>query len=307
MWFLGWGGQENNSLPSTTVTASDGVPLHTEIVDNGIGSATIIFCHGYLLDMRSWEPHRVAFADQQRLVLWDHRGHGKSGWGRPPNATVDQLGQDLFAVLRDTAPSGPVVLVGHSMGGMAILGLAESHPELFGDRVRGAALIGTSAGGLADVTLGLPVRAARPLHQAVRSGLWLLRHQPPVMDEVRRAAGAVSLRLLSRRYLLGATPGSEATTRALASGPIAVAAEVFSEFDRFDKHDVLSALSRVHTVVMVGERDNITPKSHSEELARAIPGARLVVFPGAGHLVALERAPEVAGWLRRLLDEIAAD
>lgn len=301
MWFLG-SGRNETPVPNAGVTASDGVPLHVEVV--GTGPVTIVFCHGYLLDSHSWDLQRVAFGRRERMVFWDQRGHGRSGWGNPPNATVDQLGRDLFSVLEATAAPGPVVLVGHSMGGMAILGLAESHPELFGDRVRGVALIATSAGGLSSVTMGLPVRAAYLLHQTVRSSLWVLRRQPLVVDSIRRATGVLSLRL-TRRYLFGtAEPVPDSTTQALASTPIAVVAEFFSELDSFDKRAALSALGRAHTVVMVGERDSITPLNHSEQLAKAIPGARLVVIPEAGHLVTLERSEKVNARLRRLLGDI---
>ena len=51
-------------------------------------------------------------------------------------------------MLDAVVPDGPVVLVGHSMGGMTIVALAEQHPELFGDRIVGVALISTTAGGL---------------------------------------------------------------------------------------------------------------------------------------------------------------
>lgn len=303
MWFLGSGRDETPAgTDRTTVTASDGVPLDVEVV--GSGPVTMVFCHGYLLDSRSWDLQRAAFGRRERLVFWDQRGHGRSGWGEPPNATVDQLGRDLFAVLQATARAGPVVLVGHSMGGMAILGLAESHPELFGGRVRGVALIATSAGGLSGVTLGLPVRAAHLLHQAVRSSLWLLRRQPHVVDAIRRATGAMSLRL-TRRYLFGtAEPVPDATTHAMASTPIAVVAEFFAELDSFDKRTALSALGRADTLIMVGEHDSITPLNHSEELAKAIPDARLAVIPEAGHLVTLERSQKVNARLRRLLGGI---
>jgi pimeloyl-ACP methyl ester carboxylesterase len=303
MWFLGSGRNETSAgTEGVAVNASDGVPLHVEVA--GAGPVTMVFCHGYLLDSRSWDLQRAAFGRNERLVFWDQRGHGRSGWGEPPNATVDQLGRDLFTVLHSTAPAGPIVLVGHSMGGMAILGLAESYPELFGDRVQGVALIATSAGGLAGVTMGLPVRAAHVLHQGVRSSLWLLRRQPHVVDAIRRATGGLSLRL-TRRYLFGTSdPVPDATAHALASTPIAVVAEFFTELDSFDKRAALSALGRVRTLIMVGERDSITPLNHSEELANAVPGARLEVVPEAGHLVTLERSQKVNARLRRLLWEI---
>ena len=75
------------------------------------------------------------------MVFWDQRSHGRSGRSDLTHATIDQLGDDLLAVLEaTTAPGRPVVLVGHSMGGMTIMALADRHPELFGDRVVGVAL-----------------------------------------------------------------------------------------------------------------------------------------------------------------------
>ncbi|MBB5157545.1 alpha/beta fold hydrolase [Saccharopolyspora phatthalungensis] len=288
------------------MTASDGVPLHAEIVDNVANDATVIFCHGYMLDSQSWHFQRAALADQARLVLWDQRGHGLSGWATPSNATIDQLGQDLYAVLLATAPQGPVVLVGHSMGGMAILGLAESHPELFGDRVVGTALIATSAGGLSGITLGLPEPVARLLHQAVRTSLSLLRRQPRMVDAVRRATSRTSLRL-THRYLFAAQVLEsvvESTARPIASTPISVIAEFFPELDTFDKRTALSALGKIPTLILVGERDTITPVSHSEALAREILGAEMVAIAGAAHMVILESPQGVNAQLQRLVARV---
>src|SRR5438128_2659158 len=73
------------------VTADDGVELHVEIQDRPDATLTIIFCHGAMLNLDSWHFQRDAFGEHARLVLWDQRGHGRSGWGTPPNATIDQL------------------------------------------------------------------------------------------------------------------------------------------------------------------------------------------------------------------------
>ena len=82
---------------------------------------------------------------------------------------MPQLAEDLLQVLDEVAGDGPVVLVGHSMGGMTIMHLARTHPELFGTRIRGVALFSTSAGEMADHSpiRGLPGRTfsriAQPL------------------------------------------------------------------------------------------------------------------------------------------------
>ena len=90
-------------------------------------------------------------------MFYDQRSHGRSGRSDEEHATIDQLGHDLPRVLEEVVPEGPVVLVGHSMGGMTIMAFAEQHPELFEDRVAGVALISTTAGGLDPSRVLLPV------------------------------------------------------------------------------------------------------------------------------------------------------
>jgi pimeloyl-ACP methyl ester carboxylesterase len=133
-----------------TVLADDGVPLHVEIDGAGKDGArprsaapprlTVVFCHGYALNQDCWHYQRrdLRRDDRLRLVFWDQRSHGQSGRSELAHATIDQTGEDLYAVLRATVrPDEPVVLVGHSMGGMTIMALAERHPELFGDQIVG--------------------------------------------------------------------------------------------------------------------------------------------------------------------------
>jgi pimeloyl-ACP methyl ester carboxylesterase len=285
------------------VTADDGVELYVEVREPPAAKVTVVFCHGFLLNSSSWHVERDALADRVRVVLWDLRGHGRSGWGTPPNATIDQLGRDLHAVLETTAKDGPIVLVGHSMGGMAILGLAEAHPELFGDRIAGVLLAATSSGDLSSVTIGLPELTARVLHRMVPVTLTTLRHRARLVDAARRPLGGMSF-LLTRSYLFGAHVSkqvAEVTARLMASVPIEVIADFYTELIAYDKRTALPALGRVPVVVMVGDRDLITPVRHAEALAAEIPDADLVVVPGAGHLLTLERAADVNHHLWALL------
>ncbi|MCW2948929.1 MAG: alpha/beta hydrolase fold protein [Actinoallomurus sp.] len=290
------------------VTADDGVKLHVEVQEVPGARLTVVFCHGYLLNLTSWHVQRATLAGKLRMVLWDHRGHGRSGWGTPPNATIDQVGRDLFAVIEAAVPTGPAVLVGHSMGGMAILGLAKSHPELFGDRVAGVVLSSTSAGGLSSVTAGLPLHTARIMHRLVPVTLSTLRRQARLVDGARRSVGGITY-LVSWPYLYGTRvprPVAKLTTKLMASVPIQVIAEFYNELVRYDLHDALPVLGRVPVLVMVGERDLITPVEHAEALVSAIPGAELAVVSDAGHLLILERPMEVAEHLSRLISRVSA-
>src|SRR4051794_22300679 len=171
---------------SRTVTTDDGVPLHVEVDGVADASVTVLFSHGFTARLAEWELQRAALRHRARLVLWDQRGHGRSGWTKLTSATIDRTGRDLGQVLDATVPSGPVVLAGHSMGGMSILALARQRPELFGDRVVGVFLMATSAGGLVGTgPLGWSVKLIRKL-KLLSLYLWFLQLIAPLLERFRR-------------------------------------------------------------------------------------------------------------------------
>jgi pimeloyl-ACP methyl ester carboxylesterase len=295
------------------VTASDGVALHVE-VDGPAPSTrrtprvTVVFCHGLALNLDSWHYQRRDLADLAedgaRLVFWDQRGHGRSGRGDPDHATIDQLGRDLAAVLAATAPRGPVVLVGHSMGGMTVMALADQHPELFGDRVVGVALIATSPGRLAEVTFGVPAAAGRALRRVAPRALTALNRRPALVARGRSLGSDLEF-VLTKRYSFGTdVPPSlvRFVSRMHDQTPLDVLAELFPAFDAHDKLAALGVLQRVETLILGGERDLMTPAEHSRDMVERVPGAELVVLPEAGHLVMLELHDVVTDHVRGLVE-----
>jgi len=298
---------EAKHLPTAdcAVVADDRVLLHAALDGPADAAVTVVLCHGYGLNSTSWRFQRAALAASARVVTWDQRGHGRSEYGRPGSGTISQLGRDLYEVVRQVVPEGPVVLVGHSMGGMAIMALAEDHPELFGDRVVAVALLATSAGPLKP-SLGLPVggaavhRAAHHLAQRITPDLHRLLHEIRRLPGYRRVA-----RVLARRIGF-ASSASQAVVdhvlEMLEATPPDVAREMFAQFRGHDKRSALQALGQASTLVMVGEKDLITPPSDSELIASAVPGADLVVVPHAGHALILERPRQVNRWLMSLVE-----
>lgn len=289
-----------------TVTADDGVALHVEEVGPADAALTVVFCHGYTQEMAVWHYQRQALAADLpgKLVFWDQRSHGRSGRSAPERATIDQLGLDLRAVIEATAPRGRVVLVGHSMGGMTVMALADSHPELFGERVVGVALISTSTGKLAQAAFGLP-SVVTPVGTRVLP--WLtrgMRRQPKVFERGRRLGTDLAF-LATRRYAFGAKDVSpalvELVERMTAATPVDVIAEFYETFVSHDKLAALGVLGKVETLVLVGSKDLVTPPDHSAVMADAVPDAQLVIVEGAGHMVQLERAPLVTLHLRALV------
>ncbi|MCF2530105.1 alpha/beta fold hydrolase [Yinghuangia soli] len=291
------------------VAAEDGVELYAEVDGDPRAPLTVVLCHGYTLNMDCWHFQRAELQDDYRLVLFDQRSHGRSGRGAPETSTIDQLGEDLYAVLQELVPRGPMVLVGHSMGGMTIMALADQHPELFGRRIVGVALLNTSAGKWATVTLGIPAAGARLLHRVAPGVMRTLGRRAALVEAGRRAARDL-VYVFTERYAFDSDVDPTVvrfTDRMISATPIDVIAEFFPAFETHDKLAALPVLGRVPTLVVGGAGDLMTPASHSEAIHDALPDSELVVVPESGHLTPLEHPEVVNAALRGLLARAARE
>jgi pimeloyl-ACP methyl ester carboxylesterase len=295
---------------SRTVTTDDGVPLHVEV--DGVVDAplTVVFSHGFTARLAEWQLQRAALRTRARLVLWDQRGHGRSGWTALTKATIERTGRDLGQVLDATTPTGPVVLAGHSMGGMSVMALARQRPELFGDRVVGVFLLATSAGGLVETgVLGLAVKLIRRL-RLLTLYLRFLQLIAPLLERFRRRGSAMGRRVV-RRLLFGADDADPASVRLvqelLEETPLPVTMAFYATFLDHDETAALEVLRRVPVTVVAATHDRLTPAPHGRRIAEAIgKGAELVVVPGAGHSVNLTRTQIVDDALNGLMDRVEA-
>jgi pimeloyl-ACP methyl ester carboxylesterase len=290
------------------VVASDGVALHVEIDGTPDAPLTVVFMHGFTLRMDAFHFQRRDLADAARLVFYDQRSHGVSGRSEPDRCTIDQLGKDLDAVLQAVAPAGPVVLVGHSMGGMTILALADQRPELFGDRIVGVALLSTSTGQLAKEIVGVPGWVSRLVNPALPRGAKLVRKRATVIERGRRVGSDFGF-IVTRYLSFGpGVPPSLVTfmEQMLLDTPVEVMSQFFDTFLSHDKLEALDVLRSVPVLISCGTRDVLTPLSHSELMATKLPDAELQVLQGAGHMAKLERHQEVNAALRKLFDRAVA-
>ena len=292
-----------------TVLADDGVPLHVEINGPDTAPITIIFCHGYTLNQDCWHFQRRELSEH-RLVFWDQRDHGRSGRSAEGSGSIGQLGADLKAVIDATVPGpGPVVLVGHSMGGMTIMALADQYPEMFGTKVAGAVLIATAARGLEGGSPWMPA----PIRPA------LARALPAVLNGAAKGKRAIlvergrrvsDLAFLTTR-LIGFGDGDVSPDtvafleRMIRDTPIEVVARFCDALLSCDMRSALPVLGRVPVTVVVGEKDRLIAARLGIELAAEIPGARLVWIAGAGHALILERPDEVSRAINELLARVA--
>jgi pimeloyl-ACP methyl ester carboxylesterase len=301
-------------LRGTAVEVRDthGGTLHVEVepcTRANPDGLTLVFSHGYALNQDCWHYQRRDLRALGRLVFWDQRSHGRSHRSRAETNTIEQLGADLHQVLEQVVPEGPVVLVGHSMGGMTVMQLALAHPELFGSRVRGVALLSTSPGGLRDVPLGLPTFAAKPLHRVLPVTAAVLMRNADLVEMGRSRVNDLSL-LFTRFYSFGsaASPAmTDFTHRMLGETPIDVISEFLPTLQRHDRHAALRTMSRVPSLVMVGQDDRMTPASHSLDMARRMPRAELEIIPDSGHMMILEHYPLVNHQMRQLVARVRAE
>jgi len=289
------------------VIADDGSRLHAE-VDEPVGKTdlpTLVFVHGFALNLDCWHFQRAHFRGKRRLLFYDQRSHGRSEHSSRGNATIDQLGHDLRSVLDQAVPKGPVILVGHSMGGMAIMALAEHHVELFAERVVGVALVSTTAGGLRSHSLLGPLLPDRVMSQITPRLVAGLARAPGLVDGVRRAGSDIGLLATGRFAFGGRVPTAhvEFVDEMLAQTSFEVLAEFFPNFDALDKFSVLHAFEQVPTVIICGSKDLLTSIGHSRKMAKRIPGAHLVECIGAGHMVIMERRDQVNAALERMATE----
>jgi pimeloyl-ACP methyl ester carboxylesterase len=271
------------------VTATDGVELYVE-TDDGPAGLTIVFVHGYSLNLDSWHFQRRAMRGLGRLVLYDQRSHGRSGRSPREGVSIDQLGRDLYSVMTEFAPAGPVVLIGHSMGGMSIMSLADQRAELFGEQVIGVGLLSTSAGDLDREAMLLPGLPGRLVRKYATPTLAALARFPAIVERGRKAGTDISY-VLTRQYSFGSpVPPSytEFVNEMISGTPIQVISDFYPIFALHDKYDALDALQKVECVVICGDNDALTPFEHAEAIAERVPNAELVYVERCGHLGFIE-------------------
>ncbi|MDQ6522651.1 alpha/beta hydrolase [Nocardioides sp. LHD-245] len=290
-----------------TVVADDGLPLHVEVDEAG-SAVTVVFVHGFCLNLDCWHFQRAAYRGLVRAVYYDQRSHGRSGDSDRAHSTIEQLGRDLHRVIEAVAPDGPVVLVGHSMGGMSIVAFAEQYPELIGSRVVGIGLISTTAGGLDPTRILLPMVPARLAGPVARGVVRTLHLGHRAVDSVRRAGGSVATVATDRFAFGGDVPRGyvEFVDQMLAATPFEVLADFFPHFAGLDKFDFVEVLGRVPTSVICGTADRLTSIGHSRKLQSRIPGSRLLECEGAGHMVLMERHELVNAELDQLITAASA-
>ncbi|MBF6168505.1 alpha/beta hydrolase [Streptomyces gardneri] len=285
-----------------TVSTEDGVALAVREYGPRDADLTVVLLHGHCLRTESWTYVRDALLRRYagaRVVCYDHRGHGESAAASRRTYNLEQLGRDLRDVLDAVAPTGPVVLVGHSMGGMTALTYASRNPHEIGTRIVGVALLATAASGLADAGFGRLLR--NPVVSLFQAAV---RRAPGVMHHAKLMACKLFAPVI-RTAEFGdrkVSPRVLALANAMRNEtPIVTMASFLSDFMVYDRTDALPVLSQIPTLVLCGSADLMTPPSHSVAMAAAVEYSDFVMVDGAGHSVILEQPGQVAAAIARLM------
>lgn len=247
--------------------------------DHGAGRPLLLL-HGYPLSRRLWQPQVEALSSAARVIAPDLRGHGDTE--APPGPyTVDQLADDAAHLLNHLGLPGPVIVGGLSMGGYIALAFQRRHPQ----RVAGLILAATRAG------------ADSPEAQANRD-------KAAATAQAEGAAAIVAAmlpKLLAARTYTD-QPAVVAEARAIMSGtPVTgLVGTLAAMKTRPDATAQLSGIAQP-ALVIHGAEDALIPPSEAEAMARALPNARLVLVPSAGHLLNLEQPADFNAAVRTFL------
>lgn len=273
-----------------TVTSADGTPIAVRAAGPA-DAPVVLFSHGFSLDMTTWLYQWEALSDRYRCVLLDHRAHGRSGPPATGDYSILTMGHDVKAVLDAAVPEGPAVLVGHSMGAMALLAFAQHHPEEFGDRVAGVVLVDTVVSDvLKELLGGLGARAGWALRSLGRRAA----ARPDAVERIRglvRRWGADTAFLVAwaTNFGPGASPAQvEYVTRLAQDAPVEVWIHTAQDLLDIDFREALRHVT-VPALVVVGDRDLLTPKRTAQAIRALLPQGRAVAIAGAGHISMLEQ------------------
>ena len=275
---------------SHTVAAPDGSALHVESFGRE-GAPTLVLTHGWGLNSTAWWYTKHALAARFRLVTWDLPGLGRS---KPPSDgkyTIDRFAEALGAVVQFAGP-GPVILVGHSIGGMATQTVWRACPEAVKRRIAGMALI--------DTTHEDPIRTMwlSPVWRALRWPViepmcWMMIALSPLVwlsswQSYLSGSSQLAMRLTGfGRY---ATRGQvDFTARLACKGSPGVQAKGNLAMFRWKATEVLPTLA-VPLLVLTGSRDIVTLPSASDTIVEHAPNGRLIRIEGCGHMGFMEQS-----------------
>lgn len=266
--------------------------------------ATIVFVHGFTLAGESWYRQFNALRKshpEARLLTMDLRGHGQTGAVPASLCTVEGAAADALAVIAERAATGKLIVVGHSLGGLIALHMVRAAEESIRRRIAGVVLISTSIDKLA--AQGVPQILASPVADAARNAI---ESSPKEIRKFREAIASLMAPSLAVAVFARRTDYEiiEFHAAMINETPL----ETFVGYlDDLQDHDEFAAgpyLEGLPGAVLVGTKDDVTPRKQADLIMEKWPDAELVEVDGAGHMLPLEAPEAVNRAIERALEKV---
>ncbi|TWP39012.1 alpha/beta fold hydrolase [Leekyejoonella antrihumi] len=285
------------SAQQQTVITEDGARLAAYVTSPPNATPltpTVVLAHGWTLDHRSWSRVIDELPDNLRVVLWDQRGHGRStlraGRMRTGRESIRQLGEDLAAIIEALVPTeSPIVLAGHSMGGMTIMAYAGQQPEFLLRRVRGVVLASTASDGLRGPGIPGERLAMKVLSKIPLRLGWV------VTAGMMRGGFGRNPRQADLEHARTQLAGTRLST---------IGTFYFALMDH-NETGSLQALDAVPVSVLVGSKDTLSPLRYAQSLVDNLPHSRLTELPERGHMLPYEDVDTVVAAIAAALQGCA--
>ncbi len=270
------------------VETADGGSIAVEVTGDTDGKqAVVVLVHGIVSNRHHWGPVAQLLVDQGCTVVGiDQRGHGDSTLGSS-GCETNRLGLDIHRVLEHLDLNN-VILVGHSMGGMAAMSYGVDQDSSFTERVGGLVLVAT---------------AARASMAYQRFGLGLLSPLLGIADREMPIFRPIASQSMFGRF--GSTQLLEAARLSVGDVDLAAMKECARALGSFDISDQLGRI-KVPTRLIYGSRDTVTPPFENRRIGQSIEGTLVTEVSGAGHLFIWTHARDISEQILGLRSELSA-
>ena len=300
-----WKARRTLSAREKHIDRPDGSRLHVEILGQDEGP-TLLFTHGWSLDSSVWNELVDVLGRRYRIVVWDLAGLGSSKGPTNGDYSLEKMAQDLAAVAENSG-QGPLILVGHSIGGMISQTFCRLHSKQLGTRVAGIVLLHTTYTNPLRTAFGRTVWKAieRPILVPLNYlTIWLsplawlsnlqsyLSGNLHIFTRIASFSGRQTWGQLNH----GAWLAAKAWPAAIARGNLAMLA--------FDEQKTLPLVD-VSVLVIAARHDRMTCPDASERLAELLPHSMETAVDG-GHLGFWEQPQRVCEVISEFVDRVAS-
>lgn len=280
-------------------TTPDGIQIGYSDTGNTDADTTILFLHGWTQNREAWDEVADPLREKYpalRVVAIDHRGHGKSDSAPKGTVNLTQLADDVAAFIATKIPNGRLIVVGHSMGGMTMMRLGMTYPDLVYKRVAGAVFVATSPGKLLK-----PLRIVRPLFAIIKTIILGVMGQGWVLQQ------GYLMRPIVSTLVFGRNPHPYDVNHVweeICSGDPRAYKEAANSLLNNDLYSGLPPYRSKPVAVLAGGRDFLTPAADSRDIAAGLQTNELRIYPGSGHMLPNERTTEVIDEISCVVDSL---